>query len=276
MLDSVPVADAGTANRYLIGHRFNWRLRQNLEIALSEVILFGGVNRPWALNYLNPFLPYYWEQLNNDTNDNPLWNLELSWRPWDRVEFYGEWMIDDFQIDFTSEPHQIGVLAGTAWTPIHDGRLFVNAEYQRINTFVYGQVRPWNRYFHQRTSGGSLIGIGSNLGPDADRITIRPVWHHSERVDLRGLFEIVRHGADRIDSTQSGTVPKGVPFPSGTVERRTTLAAGPHVQLGGSVILDILAGYERVTNVDNMPGRDQEGALFRLRLTALVWRTFGV
>ncbi|GAB4326719.1 MAG: hypothetical protein Kow0074_21610 [Candidatus Zixiibacteriota bacterium] len=276
MLDSLFLPGVGGANRYLIGHRFNWRPHADLEFAISEVIVFGGVNRPWALNYLNPVVPYYWEQLNNDTNDNPLWNLELSWRPWDRVEFYGEWLIDDFQIDFRSEPHQIGVLAGTAWTPDPAERLLVNAEYQRINTFTYGQKYPWNRYYHHRSLDGRATGIGSDLGTDADRITVRPIWHQSPRLDVRALFEYVRHGVNRIDSLQSGTVPNDIPFPSGTVERQTTIAAGPRIQFGGSLILDIMAGYQRIENADNVLDRDQQGVLFRLRLSALIWTTFGV
>ncbi|MBD3297211.1 MAG: hypothetical protein GF341_01020 [candidate division Zixibacteria bacterium] len=276
MLDSMLVPEVGKANRYLIGHRFNWRPRHNLELAVSEVIVFGGVDRPWALNYLNPIVPYYWEQLNNDTNDNPLWNFELSWRPLNRLEVYGEWMIDDFQIDFHSEPQQIGVLIGTAWTPDPQHRLLITAEYQRINTFVYGQSRPWNRYYHHRSLDGHVIGIGATLGTDADRMTLRPTWHHSKWFDVRGLFEYVRHGENRIDSEQAGTVPKNVPFPSGIVERRATVALGPHIQLGGTLILDMLAGYQRTTNVGNVDGHDQEGALFRLRLSSLVWKTFGV
>ena len=276
MLDSMQIVGSEAAKRYLIGHRLDWRPRANLELAISEVILFGGPGRPWALNYLNPVIPYYWEQLNNNTNDNPLWNIEASWRPWYPLEIYGELMIDDFQIDLHSEPQQIGVLIGGAWTGGPGQRLFINSEYERINTFVYGQGIWWNHYYHRRDVDGNMIGIGSNLGTDADRITIRPRWHQSRYVDLIALLEKVRHGSDRIDSVQAGVVAKGVPFPSGIVESRTTGAVGAHIQYRGNVIIDALVGYERVTNVGNVEGIDREGVLLRVRMTALVWRTFGV
>lgn len=276
-LDPMLLSDGRTAQRYLAAHRFDWRVRPNLEIALSEVILFGGVDRPWELNYLNPILPYYWEQLNSDTDDNPLWSLELSWRPLRGWEIYGEWMVDDFQIDFVSEPQQIGALGGVAWWPdLLDGRLSVNAEYQRINTFVYGQRKPWNRYFHYRDLNGRAIGIGSAFGPDTDRITIRPRWRQSPFLDLVALIEYARRGADRIDTPQE---PGGVPytaFPSGRVERRLTLGFGIHGQRGGHLILDLLAGYEHVENADNVPGADRDGPFIQLRFVSLWWKTFGI
>lgn len=275
-LDTMAVAAVGNINRYLVGHRFDWRLRRNLEIAVSEVVVFGGVNRRWEFHYLNPFLPYYWEQLNQETNDNPLWNLEWSWRPLHPLELYGEWLIDDFQIDFTSEPQQIGILLGLAWTGGPGGRLFMHAEYGRINTFVYGQATSHNRYFHFRDLSGNPIGIGSNLGTDADRVIIRPTWHCGVNLDVIGLFEHVRHGEDRIDSSQAVAVPKNVPFPSGIVERQTIGGFGIHAQLGGHVTLDFLIGYEHVSNVANRVCADREGMVLRLRLISLLWKTVGV
>ncbi|MBI3871582.1 MAG: hypothetical protein HY304_00710 [candidate division Zixibacteria bacterium] len=273
-----PEEPVGIANRYLAGHLIDWRPRRNLELAISEVVVYGGVNRPWALNYLNPILPYYWEQLNNnDVNDNPLWNLEFSWRPLRHLEIYGEWMIDDFQIDFTSEPQQIGVLGGVSWSPrALDGRLFLNGEYERINTFVYGQGRSWNRYVHDRNLHGDVIGIGSDLGTDADRLTFRPRCHVSPQIDLSGLAESVRRGWDRIDRPQTSSVPKGVPFPSGIVERQWTLGLGLHGQKGGHIIIDVQGGYQKTQNVGHAMGVDRRGGYFQLRLACQWWRTFGV
>ena len=274
---SDPDEPFGIANRYLVGHRFDWRPLHNLEVAVSEVMVYGGVNRPWALNYLNPILPYYWEQLNNDINDNPLWNLELSWRPRPGLEFYGEWVIDDFQIDFISEPQQIGLLGGLAWSPATlERRLFINTEYERINTFVYGQGRSWNLYVHDRDYTGQAIGIGSNLGTDADRITVRPRYHVSSTLDLTALAEYVRRGENRIDTPQAGLVPKGVEFPSGVVERRLTAGLGGHAQMGAHVVLDFSTGYEKIRNVANAAGSDRQGPFVRVRLWSLWWRTFGV
>lgn len=271
------VGEEGLAERYLVAHRLNWRARSNLEIAASEVMVFGGFERPWQWNYLNPFLPYYWEQLNNDTNDNPLWNLEISWRAVDGLLVYGEWMIDDFQIDFESEPQQIGVLAGCLWTPSQfDGRLALNGEYQRINTFVYGQGQPWNRYFHHRDFEGEVVGIGSNLGTDADRITIIPLYHVGPFVDLTARLDYVRRGKNRMSDPQPSVVPKDVPFPSGVVECDLRIGTGAQIRWRGQVVADVMVGYYRMTDYAHIVNNDLDGLYFQFKLNALRWKTFGV
>jgi|GEM_PF-636770 len=276
-LDGMTTNEEGPVNRYLSAHRVNWRPHTRLELALSEVIVFGGPGRHWDWYYLNPLLPYYWEQLNQGQDDNPLWNIEVSWRAMSGLELYGEWMIDDFQIDFVTEPHQFGVLTGVAWWPRPcDNRLLINAEYQRINTFVYGQNRPWNRYLHYYDFDGNAIGIGSNLGTDADRISIRPRWHQSGLFDFVGMFEYVRRGADRLTTPQQSGVPLDVPFPSGTVERTLSCGLGVHAQQGAHIIVDLLAGYETVDNVGNMAGRGRSGPFVHFKLASLWWATLGI
>ncbi|MBI5867509.1 MAG: hypothetical protein HZB43_04345 [candidate division Zixibacteria bacterium] len=271
------MTEQGLANRYLVAHRLDWRPRANLELAVSEVMVFGGVGRPWEWNYLNPLLPYYWEQLNNKVNDNPLWNLEFSWRPRTGIELYGEFMADDFQIDFHSEPQQIGFSAGLAWSGLASGRLFVNMEYERVNTFVYGQDYPHNRYMHFTDFlSGRPVGIGSNLGTDADLLTFRPRWHQSALLDLIGVIEVVRNGEDRIEHPQQTPEPKGVKFPSGVVQRRFTAGVGAHVQKGGNLVLDFSTGYQRITNAGNLEGQNQSGPFVQAKLTTLIWKTFGI
>jgi hypothetical protein len=270
------VGQEGWTRRYLVAHRFNWRPRSNIELAASEVMLFGGFDRSFEWNYLNPLLPYYWEQLNDDTNDNPLWNLELSWRVIDGLKLYGEWMIDDFQIDFHSEPHQIGVLAGIAWIPrVLDGRIMVNGEYQRINTYVYGQDRPWNRYFHHRDVNGDAIGIGSSLGPDADRITFLPAYHLSNHIDLTARLDFVRRGQYSFSDPQPSGVPKGTPFPSGVVDRETRLSAGTRLRWRGEIVADAQMGYYNLENRAHVLSDDVNGLFFQFKLNVLIWKTLG-
>lgn len=271
------VGQEGLADRYLVAHRFNWQPRGNIEFAASEVLVFGGFDRQFQWNYLNPILPFYWEQLNDNSDDNPLWNFELSWRIVDGLQVYGEWMLDDFQIDFTSEPQQIGILTGASWIPrLCDGRFALNAEYQRINTFVYGQGMPWNRYFHHRDINAEVIGIGSKLGTDADRITLAPLYHLNKYLDITSRLDYLRRGENSISDPQNSGVPKGVPFPSGVVERELRVSAGASVRWQGNVTADAVLGYYRINNFAHVLDQSTEGVFFQFKLSALWWKTFGV
>ena len=91
MIDTFPTPLP--ANRYISGHRINFKHPAGWEIGLSEMILYGGVDRPVELFYLNPVLPYYVEQYNHNVDDNSLWNLEFALTFWKNKEFYGEILI---------------------------------------------------------------------------------------------------------------------------------------------------------------------------------------
>jgi hypothetical protein len=157
-----------------------------------------------------------------------------------------------------------------------DGRVSVNAEYQRVNTYVYGQGQPWNRYFHHRDINGEVIGIGSNLGTDADRITIIPLYHAHAYVDIVARLDYVRRGENRISDPQESGVPKGVPFPSGIVERDLRVGAGPRIRWRRQIVADAMFGYYRVTNHMHVEDSDLDGLFVQFKLNALWWKSFGV
>ena len=68
-LDDVRYNDS-TLVRYISAHRLSFRKQNVFEFGLSEVALYGGYNRSLDWRYLNPFVPYYWEQWNRGSDDN--------------------------------------------------------------------------------------------------------------------------------------------------------------------------------------------------------------
>jgi len=276
MLDDLYDRSAGRlARRYLAGHRLAARPWKFLELAVSEVIVFGGVDRPAEWYYLNPFIPYYWEQLNEDHDDNPLWNLEWSLnfaRGW---EFYGELLIDDFQIDFISEPQQLGILVGLqATAPLGLARSHHTLEYSRVNTTVYGQNESQNRYYYRRDINGRVISLGSRYGPDAERLTYRATYHTVDWLDLLAAVERRRRGARDIEDVQSSGVPHGVPFPSGVVDRRWELAIGFALQYKNIVFADVIGGWSHRCNENNILGRDDDLLFADGFVQCNLWRVF--
>jgi hypothetical protein len=274
-LDDLPDTTGRPARRYLAGHRINVRPFNFLELAASEVVVFGGVDRPLEWYYLNPFVPYYWEQLNEDKDDNPLWNLEWSvmfMRGW---EFYGEWLIDDFQIDFESEPHQLGILVGLhAAAPLGFKRSFFAFEYSRVNTTVYGQNEPHNRYYFHRDMEDKVIPLGSKYGPDADRFTSRFKYHATDWLDLRLSAERRRKGERDIEDVQQSGVPYGVGFPSGMVDWRWDLTAGFDVQYRNILFAGVTGGWSHRKNERNIPGSDRDLLMAEGSLHLNLWRVF--
>ncbi len=274
-LDDQRSRDGHVVNRYLAGHRLDFRPWPWIEIAGSEVVVFGGAERSLEWYYLNPFIPYYWEQLNEKKDDNPLWNVEISVFPYPGWEIYGEFLIDDFQIDFEDEPHQLGGLVRVAATaPFGFNRSYHTVEYSRVNTSVYGQNKDENRYYYRRNRTGQVIPLGSRYGPDVDRLTYTMTYRLNDWIDLGAAVERLRHGEWEIETPQPGAVPHGLPFPSGVVDRRWNYSLTVDGQYRNNVFVNVEAGWSQRRDEHHIPGWDGDLWFINVSLRGRVWRVF--
>jgi hypothetical protein len=267
-LDQFRVADNGfQARRYLSGHRINLKLGFGLEMGISEVVLYGGEDRDPEPYYLNPLLPYYGEQHNRSRDDNILWSFDLALSSFRNKEVYFELLVDDFQYDFESEPHQTGFQLGLKYAdPFGLERSCFNVEYTKINDWVYGQNKPWNVYtYHGR-------GIGSVLGPDADRWHLRLLYHFTQDVDLALSAEYRRKGEGRIDIAQSSAVPDSDKFPSGLVEYTSQHQLTMTYQPGARLKLDLSVEHLKIKNLENQSKRNLSDLTFRARAALNLWK----
>jgi hypothetical protein len=267
-LDQFWVDDYGfQARRYLSGHRINLKLKFGLEMGISEVVLYGGNDRGIEPYYLNPLLPFYGEQHNRSKDDNILWSFDFTLSSLRNKEVYFELLVDDFQYDFESEPHQTGFQLGLKYAdPLGLKRSCLNAEYTKINNWVYGQNKPWNVYtYHGR-------GIGSVLGPDADRWHLRLLYHLTKEVDLALSAEYGRKGEGRIDVAQSSAVPYSDKFPSGLVEYTSQHQLTLTYQPGARFKLDLSAGHLKIKNLDNQSGETLSDLALRARAALNLWK----
>jgi hypothetical protein len=239
--------------RYLVGHRLSFRKADWFELGLSEVVVFGGYQRPLEWHYLNPFLPYYWEQWNEGTDDNVFFGADLVvyWPKHARI--FAELLIDDFQIDFESEPHQVGYKIGLdALEPFGAGRLFARFSYTRVNTTVYGQNKAQNIYLHEGES------IGFFGGNDQDRWRALLRYHAGDELDLEAEFLYQRRGEGRIVQHEEWGVPYGVPFPSGVVEKVPSLVLRGEFFLPQMLEGHLEFSYSSISNYRNLEGVDKD------------------
>jgi hypothetical protein len=251
-----------TSVRYLSGHRLSFRKAGVFELGLSEVALYGGYNRPMEWRYLNPFLPYYWEQYNRGSDDNMFLGLDCAIYWPRRSRIFGELMIDDFQIDFKSEPNQVGYKLGIdALEPIGLARLFTKISYTRVNTTVYGQNKLHNLYLN---SGEPIGYFGGN---DQDRILALLRYHVSTSCDLELEFQYNRRGEGRIEQHQLSAVPKGVNFPSGIVEKSPSLQLSAEVFHSQILQGHVAFNYAHFANFHHVRGHKHDRIGFDLKLS---------
>jgi hypothetical protein len=156
-----------SVRRFVSSHRLEVLLGQRLSLAISETVLYGGEGRNLEPAYLNPFTVLYAEQWNSDWNDNILIALDLSVLFPERAEIRAEIMIDDFQYDFETEPHEVaGGLTIMAANPFYPGASIVGGSYSHVTNRTYGHVIDINRFVHE----GRVMGYPG--GPDGDKLEL--------------------------------------------------------------------------------------------------------
>jgi hypothetical protein len=203
-------SDSGT---YLAVHRLDYSPMDNLRIGLSESILFKSEGLDFA--YMNPVIPWYPVQWNERLDDNAFFSFDASWKPFRGIETYGELLIDDIQYENTGDrPNKLGWTTGlSAYLSSFD--LGTVIEYTRIDRFVYSQRKPCNYYLHH----GEIIG--SELGPDADRVTLSLGTSAAWPLLAEATFNHTRHGEGTVQEGWPDSAATGGKFPSGTVEYLT-------------------------------------------------------
>jgi hypothetical protein len=203
-------SDSGT---YLTAHRLDISPMNNLRIGLSESILFKSEGLDFA--YMNPVIPWYPVQWNERIDDNAFMAIDVSWKPFRCIETYGELLIDDIQYENTGDrPNKLGWTLGFS-SCIRSLNLGMVLEYTRIDRYVYSQRRVCNYYLHH----GEIIG--SELGPDADRVTLSLGTEAAWPLLAEITVDHTRHGEGTVQEGWPDSASTGGVFPSGIVEYRT-------------------------------------------------------
>jgi len=268
-------------NRYLVGHRLDLNLHRTLRVGLFETVLFGGEGRPPELYYLNPLQFFHAAQLNENEDDNTILGVDFTFLPAKGVCAYGQFLVDDFQIDDETagdrEPNEWGVMigmrtAGRIASPIPDIKL----EYTRLSNRTYHQRIPRNRYLYRNQL------IGHPLGPDADSVALSlRFWPH-EPFYSEIEFAYCRKGEGSIHKPWDEpwlltTGDYDESFPTGTVERSILIA----LRMSGfvpfseytrnHVFISVDAGWGEIRNYLNVEGAFKTGARID---AAVTWMGF--
>ena len=221
------------AYRYLSGHRVHWIVNDRVQLGLCELVLYGGEVRDMELQYMNPLLPYYASQWNEDQDDNVLVSADFSVKPVDKLRIYGQFLVDDFQYS-GSRPHALGYTGGFYLSdPLRLSGTDLRSEYSRISTFTYTHRLAENQFTHY----GWIMG--HHLGPDADQLLVElsRMINLDIRLKLRYTYE--RQGSHTVVDRYVDEDFEHIDFPSGTVERRHNIrlqflwepARGPQVDI---------------------------------------------
>mgnify|MGYP000860856946 CR=1 FL=1 len=229
----------GAADRRLLGHRLEYAYR-TLRFGISETALING-ELPF-LFYTPLPIPFYALQhiygkagLIKNRAVNIVIGIDLHWQPYDDVEFYAEYMADDYSMSVpASAPMRTGALLGAAYRGFANGAE-LRVEYAKVNKFTYCHFAETSDYVYN----GSAIGHW--VGPDADILIVQYAWDASDNLRLEPALILQRHGegalGDRWSYAEDGPSPA---FLTGEIEYWGGLKFGSEYRLSDYAVL---SGY---------------------------------
>ena len=120
--------------RFLSAHRVDVSIGNSLNIGISELLIYGGVNSSPVAAFTNPALVFHGENLNNDLQSNTLGSIDVLWYPKRNWRLSGAILIDDIQLDNEKsedlEPNEIGLILSV----------------QKANPFGFDGIDSWVEY----------------------------------------------------------------------------------------------------------------------------------
>lgn len=233
-------------NRYLSGHRLRLNPGKGWEIALSEVFLYGGIDRGLELYYNFPLLLYYWEAQNRRLDDNAFWALDISWVKSGFGRFYGQFIADDIQRQ-NRGPQKLAAQLGLHIFPQSNPDWSGLFELNYIDTYVYGQRQWHNTYSHWGQPIGRL---------DSDQLEFFAALYKRFGAEIRTGAEITYRTKGEYDIADPYPIqlPSNGKFPSGIVENSANFAVILDWVYSSAMETQIAAGYQTIENFRNQSG----------------------
>lgn len=262
-VELTPAQDAVTelrvARRALVAHALSWRPTPALEFVFGETAILTRESRGIDLAYANPLMIYLVTEHDaartSEDDRNNLAAFGTARIRWAGATLDAELLVDDIQIDGADRevtPDQLGWRLAAA-RPVA-GPLSVGLEYGRVSSYTY--IRQDYSTVYQ-TYGQPL---GSELGPDADRLRGQADLWLAPRARVRVGATRWRRGAQRLDQRPGASAygHAGEPFPSVTTDRPVVQSSNG-VDITAQwldVMLPITVRLElaQVSNVNNQPG----------------------
>jgi hypothetical protein len=258
-------------NRFFAGHRFDFHLNVHLRVGLFETVVFGGEGRQIELFYLNPLVFFHGSQVNEGANDNTFVGFDFSFKPKAGYHLYGQFLIDDMQIENKSqsdqEPDEIGFLAGCYLANILP-QWDLSVEYSRVANWTFNQAMPRNRY----TFKNDLIS--GSRGNDYDLASLKLTRWIGRYMAASLNSSLYRQGEGSVTSDWSEPWMQvdgnySEPVPTGVVEKTITVSLSLKGYFRTLATFDVEAGFDRIDNYAHQDGNDRSLPFVRLTLSAL-------
>ena len=156
----IPLDSTVTSKRFFSFQHIDFKIDKNIQLALSQSIIYGGPNQTFEGLYLNPMNFFYASQRNSKVQMNTLWQLLMGIKINDKSMFYIDFLIDDFIVnnDESDErdkyPDRLGLTLKYSSRDLFFDKTLTSLTFTSISNDTYTSFRNYENYFYE------LKGIG--------------------------------------------------------------------------------------------------------------------
>ena len=204
-------ANYGRANqvfgkKYMAQHHLSFAVTPRLSVGLSEMIIFGKRTGGFELQYLNPVIFYRSIEQSVGSRDNSLVGADVKWNVVDRVQLYGQLLLDEFLLKEIQArkgwwANKQAVQVGAKYVDVAGiSNLDLQAEFNFIRPFTYQHQDSLTNYQHYQQP--LAHPIGANLWEVVGVVRYQP--NPLPRLTLTGKAIYTHFGTD-VGTRNNGT-----------------------------------------------------------------------
>ena len=259
------------SRKFLTAHRLDFSISENMQMAFTEVAVYGGPDRDFEFGFLNPLNYFYLVQRNNHVQINGIWAVDLFYKPHTNLNFFLQFLLDDIivnnepgQDDRAQYPDRFGINLKISEADLFMKGLQTEVEFTRIGNRTYHSFRTWENFHFQEKGLGYPTSSFERVGLSLSYFNLFPAV-----IKLQTSYQ--RTGDIKFTDGFPGEKEK---FPIGIVEKLWDLNLEFSYFLNVWSRLTTKLGYERFGNFRHV--KDDNRSNFKLILGLHVNLAFGL
>jgi len=208
--------------RNIAGHRLTWLSKnKKLMAGLGEMIIYTGENRGFEWQYMNPAIPYVFSALESNVesslggdNDNSIIFATMRYVLKSNISVYGEFIIDDFQVDDNNLQNGLGYKIGIDGAiEVGERSVTYEMEWTRINSWTYIHHGEFTNWFNRGHA------LGYPYGPDLRSLHLQADMQINNTLYVNVETDWIEKGSNTLSSEWGNNENKDDPFPNPPVTR---------------------------------------------------------
>ncbi|HEY4651142.1 MAG TPA: hypothetical protein VIG72_06995 [Pontibacter sp.] len=189
--------------KYMAFHRLGVQVTDNFDIGISETVIFGRRKGRFELQYLNPIIFYRSVEQAIGSEDNVTLNADFRWNIRNRVQLYGQLMLDEFLLNEVKAGNgwwankQAGQLGAKYINALGVDNLDLQGEVNIIRPYTYQHLDNYRnlQHFNQPLAHPT----GANLYELIGVVRYQPL----PRLNLTGKAIYTKYGQDEYSATDT-------------------------------------------------------------------------